>query len=206
MMKHALLTLLFSVFFISEADAEDKNVPIVPTQAYELATLAGGCFWCIQPPYDKLIGQGVIETRVGYSGGETKNPTYESVSRGKTGHAESLQIKFDPTKITYEKILEIFWENIDPTDAYGQFVDRGSQYRPAIFYHDDQQKKIALESRKKLDESKKYSKPISVEVTRYKSFYDAEEYHQKYYEQSPIRYKLYKKGSGREAYLKSDKK
>lgn len=163
------------------------------------ATLAGGCFWCMEPPFDKL--DGVISTTVGYTGGHRKNPTYQEVSSGTTGHAEAIQIVYDPKKITYDELLEVFWQNIDPTDDGGQFCDRGNQYRTAIFYHDEQQKRLAEESKKALIESKRF-KQVATETTAASTFYPAEEYHQDYYKKNPIRYKYYRYGCGRDRRLK----
>lgn len=163
------------------------------------ATLAGGCFWCMEPPFDKL--DGVISTTVGYTGGHRKNPTYQEVSSGTTGHAEAIQIVYDPKKITYDELLEVFWQNIDPTDDGGQFCDRGNQYRTAIFYHDEQQKRLAEESKKALIESKRF-KEVATETTAASTFYPAEEYHQDYYKKNPIRYKYYRYGCGRDRRLK----
>lgn len=194
----AALTLSFSAF------AADKKETKPVELKMETATFGMGCFWCVQPVFDKA--EGVISTQVGFSGGETKNPTYQSVSTGKTGHAEAIQVTFDPKKTSYEKMLDLFWKNVDPTDGTGQFVDRGSQYRPAIFYHTEEQKKFAEESKSRLDASKKFSKPIAVEIVAFKFFApvtgeDAQK-HDKYYQKNPFGYELYKKGSGREKILK----
>lgn len=164
------------------------------------ATFAGGCFWCMEPPFDKL--DGVIETIVGYTGGHTENPTYEEVSSGTTGHAESIEVIYDPSKVTYEKLLEVFWRNIDPTDPGGQFVDRGSSYRSAIFYHNEEQKRLAEASKQRLQESGRFNKPIVTEIVPAGPFYRAEEYHQDYYKKNPIRYKFYRLGSGRDRFLR----
>ena len=166
---------------------------------YEVATFAGGCFWCIQPPFDKL--NGVVKTTVGYTGGKEKNPTYEQVSSGTTGHAESIEIIYDPKKITYDEILQVFWMNINPMDSGGQFVDRGKQYRPAIFYHNEAQKEAAEASKKKLEESGRFDKPIVVEIVEATAFYPAEDYHQEFYKKSPVRYKTYRWGSGRDQFI-----
>ena len=166
---------------------------------YELATFAGGCFWCMVHPFDKLPG--VKEVLSGYTGGHTVNPTYEENSSGTTGHAESIQITYDPTKITYADLLEVFWRQIDPTDARGQFVDRGNQYRSAIFYHNDEQKRLAEESRDRLAKSGRFTKPIVTEIVKAGSFYKAEEYHQYYYKKNPVRYKYYRYRSGRDQFL-----
>ena len=166
---------------------------------YELATFAGGCFWCMVHPFDKLPG--VKEVFSGYTGGHTVNPTYEENSSGTTGHAESIQITYDPAKISYAELLEVFWRQIDPTDAGGQFVDRGNQYRSAIFYHNDEQKKLAEESRDRLARSGRFNKPIVTEIVKAGPFYKAEEYHQYYYKKNPVRYKYYRYRSGRDQFL-----
>jgi peptide-methionine (S)-S-oxide reductase len=157
------------------------------------ATFAGGCFWCMEPPFDEL--NGVISTTSGYTGGKTKNPTYEQVSSGTTGHAEALQVVYDPKKITYEKLLEVFWRNIDPLAADGQFCDFGNQYRSVIFYHDASQKSAAEKSKKAVQA--RFKQPIATEITAATFFYPAEEYHQDYYKKNPVRYKLYSHGCGR---------
>ena len=181
--------------------AEEENGKMqAPEAVTEIATFAGGCFWCIQPPFDKL--DGVVKTTVGYTGGKEKNPTYEQVSSGTTGHAESIEIVYDPKKVTYEELLEVFWMNINPTDTGGQFVDRGKQYRPAIFYHSEAQKEAAQASKKKLDESGRFDKPVVVEIVEATEFYPAEDYHQEFYKKNPIRYKSYRWGSGRDDFIK----
>jgi peptide-methionine (S)-S-oxide reductase len=163
------------------------------------ATFAGGCFWCMEPPFDKL--DGVISTTPGYSGGHKENPTYGQVSSGTTGHAEAIQVIYDPDKITYDQLLEVFWRNVDPTDEGGQFCDRGSQYRSAIFYHDDEQKRLAERSRQAVIESTGF-KPIATEIAAASAFYPAEEYHQDYYKKNPVRYKFYRYSCGRDKRLK----
>lgn len=167
---------------------------------YQRATFAGGCFWCMEPPYDDLVG--VISTTVGYTGGEKPNPTYEEVCSGGTGHAEAVQIVFDSTQISYEDLLQVFWRNIDPTDPYGQFADKGSQYRTSIFYHDEKQKELAEKSKKEIDASGKFDSPIVTEIVPAEVFYPAEDYHQEFYKNNSLRYNSYKVGSGREGYLK----
>jgi peptide-methionine (S)-S-oxide reductase len=164
------------------------------------ATFAGGCFWCMQPPFEKL--DGVVSTTVGYTGGQTKDPTYPEVSAGGTGHAESVQIVYDPRKISYEKLLDVFWHNVDPLTADAQFCDFGHQYRTAIFYHDETQRQAAEASKKRLDESKRFPSPIVTEITAATKFYPAEEYHQKYHEKNPVRYKYYRWNCGRDQRLK----
>ncbi len=163
------------------------------------ATFAGGCFWCMEAPFEKLPG--VVSVISGYTGGKVANPTYEQVSEGSTGHAEAIRITYDPAKITYEKILEVFWRQIDPTDAGGQFVDRGSQYRSAIFYHDEEQKRLAEKSKAELRKSGLFKSVIATEILPAAQFYKAEEYHQDYYKKNPVRYRYYRSGSGRDRFL-----
>ncbi|HET6516549.1 MAG TPA: peptide-methionine (S)-S-oxide reductase MsrA [Thermodesulfovibrionales bacterium] len=167
---------------------------------YETATFAGGCFWCMVPPFEKL--EGVAEVISGYTGGHQENPTYEEVSAGKTGHVEAIQITYDPSKISYAKLLDVFWRQIDPTDSGGQFVDRGSQYRSVIFYHTPEQKALAEESKEELQRSGRFGSPIVTEILQAGKFYKAEEYHQDYYKKNPIRYKFYRFQSGRDQFLK----
>jgi methionine-S-sulfoxide reductase len=142
------------------------------------ATFAGGCFWCMQPPFRNLPG--ITDVVSGYSGGTKPNPTYEEVSTGTTGHLEAVQVTYDPEKISFDQLLDVFWRQIDPTDAGGQFADKGSQYRTAIFYHDDEQKRLAEASKKKLESSGKFKKPVATEIRPFAGFYPAEEYHQDY--------------------------
>lgn len=163
------------------------------------ATFAGGCFWCMEPPYEIL--EGVSEVKAGYTGGRTPDPSYEEVSGGTTGHYEAVQIIYDPEKVAYEELLDIFWANVDPTDAGGQFADRGSQYATAVFYHDREQKEAAERSIRELEASGKYDGPVATRVLPAGPFYPAEEYHQDYYKKNPVRYKSYKSGSGRGGYI-----
>ncbi|MCF8072983.1 MAG: peptide-methionine (S)-S-oxide reductase MsrA [Desulfarculaceae bacterium] len=163
-----------------------------------VATFAGGCFWCMEPPFDKL--EGVVSTTSGYTGGQTENPTYEEVSAGTTGHAEALRVVYDPAKVSYQKLLEVFWRNIDPTVKDRQFCDVGNQYRSAIFYHDAEQKRLADQSRAKLEASGKFD-AIHTEIVPAGPFYPAEDYHQNYYEKNPVRYKYYRWGCGRDKRL-----
>jgi peptide-methionine (S)-S-oxide reductase len=165
----------------------------------ETATFAGGCFWCMEPPFDKL--DGVVSTTSGYTGGQTKNPSYEEVSSGVTGHAESVQVVFDPTKVSYTQLLEVFWHNVDPLTPAAQFCDHGSQYRTAIFYHGEEQKRLAEASKKALEQSGRFTKPIVTEIVPAGEFYKAEEYHQDYYLNNPVRYKFYRYNCGRDAVL-----
>ena len=166
----------------------------------KVATFAGGCFWCTESDFEKLPG--VVKVISGYTGGQKVNPSYEEVSSGSTGHVEAVQVYYDPSKLTYTELLDTFWKHIDPTDSGGQFVDRGSQYRSVIFYHDEEQKKLAEKSKQDLDKSGKFDKPIATEIIKFIKFYEAEEYHQDYYKTSPLRYKYYRSGSGRDQYIK----
>jgi peptide-methionine (S)-S-oxide reductase len=168
--------------------------------ATEKATFAGGCFWCMEAPFDKLPG--VVSVTPGYSGGELKNPTYEEVSAGGTGHAESVQIVFDPSKTGYSKLLDIYWHNIDPTVKDRQFCDVGNQYRSAIFYHGEEQHRAALQSKAALEKNKPFKAAVVTEITAAGEFYPAEEYHQHYYKKNPLRYKFYRGGCGRDHRLK----
>jgi methionine-S-sulfoxide reductase len=164
-----------------------------------LATFAGGCFWCMEPPFDKL--DGVLATTSGYTGGDKVDPTYQEVSAGGTGHAESVQITYDPAKVSYEQLLEVFWRNVDPLDAGGQFCDRGDQYRTAIFVHDDEQRRLAEASKQALADSGRFTQPIVTEIDTAGPFYPAEDYHQDYYEKNPIRYNFYRWNCGRDQRL-----
>lgn len=165
----------------------------------ETATFAGGCFWCMQPIFDQISG--VEKTAVGYTGGTEQDPSYEEVSSGDTGHYEAIKIWYDPNEVSYLELLDKYWKNIDPTDPNGQFSDRGSQYRTAIFYQNQRQKQLAKESKQKLNRSDKYDDEIVTEISPAKEFYEAEEYHQKYYKKQTGQYKKYKKASGREQYI-----
>ncbi len=164
------------------------------------ATFAGGCFWCMEPPFERLPG--VYSVVSGFAGGPEKRPSYKDVARGKTGHREVVQIQFDPKRVSYQTLLDVFWRNINPTDAGGQFVDRGSQYASGIFYHDDAQKKLALASKKSLAASGRFQKPIVTEILKFAAFYPAEDYHQDFYVKSPSHYKRYRRGSGRDAFIR----
>jgi peptide-methionine (S)-S-oxide reductase len=164
------------------------------------ATFAGGCFWCMEEAFDSVPG--VLATVSGYMGGFTRNPTYEEVSSGRTGHAEVVQVEYDPSKVSYRKLLEVFWRNIDPTQKDGQFCDIGSQYRSAIFYHDEEQRRLAEASRAELEKTKPFKGEIVTQIVPAGTFYRAEDYHQDYYLKNPVRYKFYKTGCGRPARLK----
>jgi len=193
-----LLTIAFAGF--AHTQSTKKNASSKPAKL-ETATFAGGCFWCMQPPFDKT--KGVTATVVGYTGGPQKNPTYEQVSAGQTGHAEAVLVTFDPAQVSYEQLVEIFWRNIDPTQANGQFADIGKQYRTAIFYHSEAQKQTAIASKERLAKSGKFKKPIVTEIMPAGPFYPAEEYHQKYYLKNPDHYKRYAVGSGRVPFLRA---
>lgn len=168
----------------------------------QTALFGGGCFWCMQPSFDKLDGlDGIIETTVGFAGGTEKNPSYEDVSAGKTKHLETIQITYDPEKVSYEKLLDVFWRQIDPADNDGQFVDRGPMYHSVIFYDTEEQKRAAELSKDKLASSGRFDKPLVTEIRPVTVFYPAEDYHQKYYQKNPLRYKYYRWNSGRDQFL-----
>ncbi len=163
------------------------------------ATFAGGCFWCVEADFEKVPG--VLEVISGYTGGVKENPTYAEVCAGGTGHVEAVQVVYDSEKITYTELLDIFWRHVDPTDPGGQFVDRGSQYRPVIFYHDEEQKRLAEASKYELEKSQRFDKPVSTEILKINKFYKAEDYHQDYYKKDALRYRSYRSGSGRDQFL-----
>jgi peptide-methionine (S)-S-oxide reductase len=190
---------LVAAIFLIVGGVVHAAAPSSGTTPTTKATFAGGCFWCMEPPYDEL--EGVISTISGYIGGTKKNPTYEEVSAGTTGHAEAVLITYDPTKIGYEKLLDVFWRNIDPLTANAQFCDSGSQYRSAIFYHDEAQKNLAEASKKRVQS--RFKQPIVTEIVRATEFYPAEDYHQDYYKKNPIRYKVYRYGCGRDQRLQT---
>jgi peptide-methionine (S)-S-oxide reductase len=201
MKRKKFLNLVLSlgvILLLSGDTAYSASQSTGPTETAK-ATFAGGCFWCMEPPFDKL--DGVISTISGYAGGKKKNPTYEEVSAGNTGHAEVVQVTYDPKKITYEKLLEVFWRNVDPLTPNRQFCDVGSQYRTAIFYHDETQKRLAEESKKAL--SKRFKEPIVTEIVAASEFYPAEDYHQDYYTKNPLRYKYYRYSCGRDQRLEA---
>jgi peptide-methionine (S)-S-oxide reductase len=193
---HTLLSLLLMFISVSVLQSFAQQ----PKQDLETAIVAGGCFWCMEPPFEKL--DGVISVTSGYTGGFKKNPTYEEVSAGETGHAESIEIVYDPKKIGYAKLLEVFWYNIDPLAVNRQFCDAGTQYRSGIFYKGQTQKRLAEESKRKLEENPKFKGKIATEITQASMFYPAEEYHQDFYKKNPVRYKSYRLGCGRDRRLK----
>jgi peptide-methionine (S)-S-oxide reductase len=176
-------------------------VAVGAAHAQELAraTFAGGCFWCMEPPFDSL--DGVVSTTSGYTGGRTDNPTYEDVSRGSTGHTEAVEIVYDPRRVTYAQLLEVFWRNVDPLTADRQFCDIGSQYRTGIFVHDESQRRLAEESKRAVAERLK--KPVVTGIVAASRFWPAEEYHQDYYKKNPLRYKFYRTGCGRDQRLRA---
>ncbi len=186
----AAVLALSGVLSLSAASAADRATAI----------FAGGCFWCEEAAFEDVPG--VISATSGYTGGHVKNPTYEQVSAGGTGHAESVEVVYDPSKITYEKLLDIFWHNVDPFQSNGQFCDHGDQYRSAIFYGDEAQKKAAEESKRKLEEDARFKGKIATQIVPASTFYPAEEYHQHYSKKNPLRYRLYRAGCGRDARLK----
>ncbi len=175
-------------------------LPVPAGAMTEQATFAGGCFWCMEAPFDKL--DGVISVTSGYTGGTKPNPTYEEVSAGGTGHAEAVQVVFDPRRISYARLLDIFWHNIDPTTRDRQFCDHGHQYRSAIFYHGEEQHRIALKSRALLEKNKPFRDAVVTEIVPAGDFYPAEEYHQHYYRKNPLRYSYYRASCGRDRRLK----
>ena len=169
------------------------------TQKSAVVVFAGGCFWCMEPPYDKLPG--VISTTSGYIGGNVANPSYEQVSAGGTGHTEAVQVRYDPTRIGYARLLEVFWRNIDPVAVDRQFCDVGAQYRSAIFYGNPEQQRLAEASKRKLDSSGRFKRPIATEIVAASTFYPAETYHQDYYRKNPLRYNFYRRSCGRDKRL-----
>jgi methionine-S-sulfoxide reductase len=200
MINLVILSIAISLFLIlGMTSAEQGKISPEYSERLEKATFAGGCFWCMEPPFDKL--EGVVSTTSGYTGGNEKMPTYEQVASGRTGHVEAIEIVYDPEKVSYDKLLEVFWKNVNPTQANGQFADIGKQYRTVIFYHDDKQQKLAVASKENLDKSGKFGTSIVTEILPAGEFYPAEDYHQDYYLKNPIRYKYYRVGSGREQFL-----
>lgn len=178
--------------------AGTELAPEVP-EGRAVATFAGGCFWCMEKPFDDV--EGVQATWVGYTGGDEEHPTYKQVAYGKTGHAESIRVVYDPKKVSYERLLDVFWRNVNPTDPGGQFVDRGRQYRTGIFVHDPAQRKAAEASKKKLSESGRFDGEIVTPIEEAGPFWLAEDYHQDFYRKSPAHYRRYRSGSGRDSYL-----
>jgi peptide-methionine (S)-S-oxide reductase len=170
-----------------------------PPAGLAVATFAAGCFWCVEPPFDKLTG--VVSTTSGYTGGTKAGATYREVGKGGTGHTEAVRVVYDPGKVQYETLLEVFWKNVDPLDGEGQFCDRGDMYRPGIFVHDEEQKRLAEESKAKLAASGRFQEPIAVTIEPAKEFWIAEDYHQDFYQTNPLKYAYYRWGCGRDARL-----
>jgi peptide methionine sulfoxide reductase msrA/msrB len=183
----------------SGEQTQGRDMAVKETTGLKTATFAGGCFWCTEADFEKVPG--VVKVISGYAGGQKKNPTYEEVSSGTTGHVEAVQVYYDPSKVTYQQLLDYFWRHIDPTDAGGQFVDRGSQYRSVIFYQDEEQMLLAQKSKEALDHSGRFKKPVVTEIVKFTNFYPAEEYHQDYYKKNPLRYRYYRYASGRDQFL-----
>jgi methionine-S-sulfoxide reductase len=198
-MKRTLILLLSYAAIAASTNTSSHGQNPSPPET-KTAVFAGGCFWCIQPAFDKA--KGVIKTVVGYCGGTQPNPTYDLVSSEKTGYRESIQITYDPAKISYDQLLDIYWRQIDPTQADGQFTDIGPSYRAAIFYDNDDEKKIAQTSKERLAHSGKFNKPIVTEILPAMKFYPAEAYHQKYYQQNPEHFEAFEEGSGRVSFKK----
>jgi peptide methionine sulfoxide reductase msrA/msrB len=194
-MMFVTMILCLGVFAFAATDES----PHKPNGRLEIATFAGGCFWCIEADFESV--EGVKKVISGYTGGHDPDPDYQSVSSGTTGHAEAVQVYYDPDEVSYDTLLTIFWRHINPTDAKGQFVDRGSQYRPEIFYHTNDQKTQALASRKALDDANIFDKPVATRVTRFEQFFPAEDYHQDYFKKNKLQYKYYRMGSGRDPFL-----
>jgi peptide methionine sulfoxide reductase msrA/msrB len=193
---------LFFMMGNQRSEAVQKEMKMeMPKEEMNLrkATFAGGCFWCTESDFEKLPG--VVKVISGYTGGNKENPAYGEVSSGTTGHVEAVQVYYDPSKITYEELLDYFWKHVDPTDPGGQFVDRGAQYRSVIFYHDEDQKRIAEKSKEALSKSGRFNKPIVTEILKFAKFYEAEDYHQDYYKTHSLKYKFYRFGSGRDQFL-----
>jgi len=195
-----LIIVMVAVMAInSYAESDQPASAKIKPENLSVATFAGGCFWCTESDFEKLPG--VYEVISGFSGGHVANPSYEAVSMGKTGHVESVQVFYDPKLISYEALLDAFWRMVNPTDNEGQFVDRGEQYRTLIFYQTEEEKTKAEHSRQLLNESKRYPAPVITEIRKFEAFYPAEEHHQDYYKNNPVRYKFYRYNSGRDQYL-----
>jgi peptide methionine sulfoxide reductase msrA/msrB len=196
------MMLMFIMMGCQRADSRQQDMRNeIPKEdkMLKIATFAGGCFWCTEADFEKLPG--VVKVISGYTGGHKENPSYGKVSSGTTGHVEAVQVYYDPSKVTYTELLDYFWKHIDPTDSGGQFVDRGSQYRSVIFYHDEEQKRLAEKSKEALSKSGRFNKPIVTEILKFTKFYEAENYHQDYYKTHSLKYKFYRYRSGRDQFL-----
>jgi len=200
----AFALLLIAVTSCNGSEKSSENIKTENLESYpgntEKATFAGGCFWCIESPFEGI--DGILSVVSGYAGGKEKNPTYKEVSSGKTSHKEAVQVTFDPDVISFSEIIDIFWQQYDPTDDGGSFYDRGSQYQSAIFYHDNEQKKVAELLKEEIDNSGIFDKPIATPIVKFTNFYPAEEYHQDYYKKEPASYKSYRVGSGRDRFIR----
>ena len=196
-----LFTALVTIWALAANAGKNLDQPslVQNNQKLSIASFAGGCFWCVEADFEKVPGVHAVIS--GYSGGHVANPDYKQVSSGNTGHVEAVQVYYDPNLISYKQLLQAFWRQINPTDNKGQFVDRGNQYRPVIFYHDDIQKQQAELSKQQLHDSKRYDLPILIEISKLENFFPAEDYHQNYYKENPLRYKFYRYRSGRDQYL-----
>ena len=194
----AVAVLLVGVIAVTSATEQTSETPQL-SDGLAKATFAGGCFWCMEPPFDNL--DGVISTTSGYTGGERRNPTYQEVAGGRTRHAEAVEIVYDPSQISYGQLLDVFWMNVDPLTRNRQFCDGGAQYRTAIFFHDDEQKRLARDTKQRIDDSGRFGQPVVTEIVEAGEFWAAEEYHQDYYMKNPIRYKFYRYGCGRDKRL-----
>jgi peptide-methionine (S)-S-oxide reductase len=194
MSRHSLRTILALAATVGALVWWQPGLTGAQERALERATFGGGCFWCMEPPFDKL--KGVVSTTSGYTGGHVKNPTYEQVSSGRSGHVEVVQVVFDPAVVSYDTLLDVFWKNVDPLDDGGQFCDRGQQYRTVIYYHSDAQRRQAEVSKRKVQQL--LSKPIVTPIEAAQTFYPAEEYHQDYYQKNPVRYNFYRWNCGRD--------
>ena len=208
MKKQVILIVFFLAVIGSFTQLYPKNVsevpdiskePENPLEKYEVATFAGGCYWCMETAFESV--DGVVESISGFTGGRTENPTYEQVIRGNTGHLEAVQVYYDQKKVSYEELLDVYWRNIDPTDAHGQFVDKGAQYTTAIFYHNEEEKTLAEKSKQDLEESNRFSEPIVTPILELDVFYRAKEYHQDYYKKNVQNYKFYSENSGRKEFI-----
>jgi peptide-methionine (S)-S-oxide reductase len=199
-MRRILAALAAAVGFAGALAADEPTKLAEPPPAgLSVATFAAGCFWCVEPPYDKT--EGVVSTTSGYTGGKVAGATYRQVGSGNTGHTEAVRVVYDPKKVSYDKLLDIYWKNVDPLDASGQFCDRGDEYRPAIFFHDEEQKRLAEASKAALAASGRFKQPIVVAIEPAREFWVAEDYHQDYYLKNPTKYAYYRWGCGRDARL-----
>jgi peptide-methionine (S)-S-oxide reductase len=200
-MRRALIPLLgvAALALAAPLTLAQQSTPTPAAGEHATATFAGGCFWCMEPPYDEL--DGVISTISGYTGGSKVDPTYQDVVRGGTGHFEAIQIAYDPAKVSYQELLDVFWRNVDPLDGGGQFCDRGDSYRTAVFAENPEQRRLAAASKQALEDSGRFEQPIATEVVDASTFYPAEDYHQDYYEKNPVRYKFYRWNCGRDQRL-----